>query len=107
MIISMSTNVWDTKVSILFSLLLARASISSSFFFLFIVILSNYFIISVVREKFKVKLALTIPTGAPIKVVKEIIDTPPLVAEKTITILSMESNVAIYLLIFHCLTFFL
>ena len=107
MIISMSTNVWDTTVSILFSLLLATASILSSFFFLFIVILSNYFIISVVKEKLKVKLALTIPTGAPITVVKEITDTPPLVAEKTITILSMESNVAIYLLIFYCLTFFL
>ena len=35
------------------------------------------------------KLALTIPTGAPITVVKEIIDTPPLVQDKIIKILAM------------------
>ena len=46
--------------------------------------LSNILIIPVVREKIKVKLALAIPTGAPIIVVNEIIDTPPLVALKTI-----------------------
>ena len=39
------------------------------------------------REKIKVKLALTIPTGAPIAVVNETIDTPPVVALKTINIL--------------------
>ena len=89
------------------SLLLARTSILSCFFFSFFVKLTNSLFIPVVKEVIKVQLALAIPTGAPITVVKEIIDTPPLVAEKTITILSMESNVAIYLLIFHCLTFFL
>ena len=46
--------------------------------------LSNFLIIPVVREKIKVKLALAIPTGAPIILVNEIIDTPPLVALKTI-----------------------
>ena len=51
--------------------------------------LSNFFIIPVVREKIKVKLALAIPTGAPTVLVKEIIDTPPLVALKTIKSFSM------------------
>ena len=58
--------------------------------FLFVlVMLSNFLIIPVVREKNKVKLALAIPTGAPIILVNEIIDTPLLVALKTIKILSM------------------
>ena len=44
--------------------------------------------IPVVKEKIKVKLALTIPTNSPIVVlVNEIIDTPPVVALKTINIL--------------------
>ena len=51
--------------------------------------LSNFFIIPVVREKIKVKLALAIPAGASITLVKEMIDTRPLVALKTIKILSM------------------
>ena len=41
-------------------------------------------ILPVVIEKNKVKLALAIPTGAPAILVNEIIDTPPLVALKTI-----------------------
>ena len=45
--------------------------------------------IPVVREKNKVKLALAIPTGVPTILVNEIIDTPPLVALKTIKTLSM------------------
>ena len=68
----------------LLSLLLANIRILSCFFFLFLVIFSNFLTIPVVREKIKVKLALAIPTGAPIILVNEIIDTPPLVALKTI-----------------------
>ena len=45
--------------------------------------------IPVAREKIKVKIALTIPTGAPIAVVNETIYVPPVVALKTINILSM------------------
>ena len=85
----MSINAWDINVSMLLSLLLANIRILSCFFFLFLVIFSNFLIIPVVREKIKVKLALAIPTGAPITLVNEIIDTPPLVALKTIKILSM------------------
>ena len=50
----------------------------------------NFLTIPVAREKFRVKLALAIPTGAPtILDFNEIIDTPPLVALKTIKTLSM------------------
>ena len=45
--------------------------------------------IPVVREKIKVKVALPIPTGAPIVVVNQIIDIPPVVALRTIKILSI------------------
>ena len=54
------------------------------FFPFFLVIFSNYLSILIVREKNKVRIALAIPTGAPTIVVNEIIDTPPLVALKTI-----------------------
>ena len=73
----------------LLSLLLANIRILSCFFFLFLVIFSNFLTIPVVREKIKVKLALAIPTGAPTILVNEIIDTPQLVALKTIKTLSM------------------
>ena len=54
------------------------------FLVFFLVILSNFLTIPVAREKNKVRLALAIPTGAPTILVNEIIDTPPLVALKTI-----------------------
>ena len=71
------------------SLLLDNTRILSCFFFLFLVMLRNILIVPVVREKIKVKLALAIPTGAPTTLVREMIDTPPLVALKTIKALSM------------------
>ena len=71
------------------SLLLAKIRILSCFFFLFLVIFSNFLTIPVVREKIKVKLALAIPTGAPTTLADEMIQTPLLVAHKTIKILSM------------------
>ena len=73
----------------LLSLLLANIKILSCFFLLFLVILSIFLIIPVVKEKIKVKLTLAIPTGAPTILVKEMIDTPPLVALKAVKILSM------------------
>ena len=51
--------------------------------------LSNFLTIPVLREKIKVTLALSIPTGAPITLENEIIDTPPLAALKAIQTLSM------------------
>ena len=58
-------------------------------FLFFLVIFNNFSVIPVLTEKIKVKLALAIPTGAPTVLVKEQIDTPPVVALKTIKILSM------------------
>ena len=58
-------------------------------FLFFLVIFSNFLVIPVVREKNKVKLALAVPTGAPAILVNEQMDTPPIVALKTIKILSM------------------
>ena len=73
----------------LLSLLLANIRILSCFFFFFLVIFNNFLTIPVVKEKIKVRLALAIPTGAPVILVNEIIDTPPVFALKTIKSLSM------------------
>ena len=56
---------------------------------MFLVIFNNFLTIPVAKERIKVRLALTIPTGAPIILVNEIIDTPLLVALKTIKTLSI------------------
>ena len=56
---------------------------------MFLVITSNFFIISAVKEKIKAKLAPAIPASAPITLTEEITQTPPLVALKTIKILSI------------------
>ena len=71
------------------SLLLASIRTLSRFFFLFLVLLSNILIIPVIREKIKVKLALAIRTVAPATLTDKMIQTPLLVALKTIKILSM------------------
>ena len=73
----------------LLSLILAGIRILSSFFFLFLVIFSNFLTVPVVRERIRVKTTLAIPIGAPTIHVNETIDTPPLVAIKTIKNLSM------------------
>ena len=85
----MSISPWDIKFSMLSSLLLAKIRILSCFFVLFLVMLSNFFIIPVVKENIKVKLVVAIPTGAPTMLVKEMIDTPAAIALKTIKILSI------------------
>ena len=72
----------------LLSLLLANIRILSCFF-LFLVILNNFVTIPVVKEKIKVRLALDIPTGAPLILTNEIINTPLLVALKINKILSI------------------
>ena len=80
----MSIIACDIRVSLLLSLLLDKITVFSCLFFL--VIFSNFLTIPVVREKNKVRLALAIPTGAPTILVNEIINTPLLVALKTIKI---------------------
>ena len=57
------------------------------FFFFFFVSFNSLFIIPVVKENTKVRLALITPAGIPITFVKEIILIPPLVADKTINVL--------------------
>ena len=51
--------------------------------------LSNFFIIPVVQEKIRVKLAPAIRTSAPTTLTEEIIQTPPLVALRTIKTLCL------------------
>ena len=46
-----------------------------------------FFIICVLKENARVKVALTVPAGTPIALAK--IDTPPIVADKTIKAWSM------------------
>ena len=41
-----------------------------------------FFMIPVIKENTRLKVVLHIATGAPITLTKEIIDTPPLVADK-------------------------
>ena len=72
-----------------FRLRLGNIRILSCFFFLFLFIFNKFLTIPVVREKIKVRLALAIPAGVPKILVNEIIDTPLLVALKTIKTLSM------------------
>ena len=69
-------------------LLLANIRILPCFFLSFLVI-SPFLTTPVVREKIKVKLAVTVPTGAPIALANEIMDTPPLVTLNTIKNLSI------------------
>ena len=59
------------------------------FLFFLLVILNNLLVIPVLREKTKAKLALAIPTCAPIILVNEQIDTLPLAVLQTIKTLSM------------------
>ena len=55
---------------------------------MFPVVVNNFFIIPVAKENTIVIPALAIPSGAPTIVAWEIIQTPPVVAERTIKILS-------------------
>ena len=80
----MSISACDIKVSMLLSLLLINIRVLSCFFFLFLVMLNKNLTIPVVRENIQVKLELAIPTGAPATLINEQIDTPPVVALKTI-----------------------
>ena len=59
------------------------------FLFVTFVMLSKALIILVVRETIKVKVALSIATGAPTTLTDEMIQTPLLAALRTVKILSM------------------
>ena len=57
-------------------------------FFLFVVGFNNFFTIPVVVKNEKLKLALAIPTVAPMTVANDAIDIPPILADRTIKDLS-------------------
>ena len=86
-LISRSINAWDIKVQHYLTFFELNR-ILLCFFFLFIAIFNNFFITPVVKENIKLKLALAIPTRTTIISVKQIIDIPPLAADKTIKFLS-------------------
>ena len=50
---------------------------------------SNFLIISIVKEKIRAKIAPATPIGASTTLTEDLIQTPPLVALKTIKILSL------------------
>ena len=72
----------------LFNLLLAKIAILLYFFFLFCVVFNNVFTILVKIDNARLKIALAIPTGAPITVVNDAIEMLPHVTDKTIKDLS-------------------
>ena len=82
----------------LFDLLLANITILLCFFFFFSVAFNNYFVIPVDIENATLKLALAIPTGAPITVANDAIEMLPPLADKTIKDSSKYSKEAICLL---------
>ena len=57
-------------------------------FFLFLAVFNSLFMISGVIEKERLKLAIVIPAGVPIKLAKEKTDIPQLVTNKTMKDLS-------------------
>ena len=73
-------------------LIVVNIRILLCFFFLLLVLFSNFFIIPVVREKIKVEVALAIPAGAQTTLAKELVETAPLVALKTNKILSINQT---------------
>ena len=72
----------------LFNLLLANITILLCFFFLFRVVFNNFFSIPVEIENARLKLALAIPTGAPITVANDAIEMVSLAADNAIKDLS-------------------
>ena len=57
-----------------FNLLLASITISLYFFFLFLVVFNSFFMIPIEIENAKLKLGLTIPTGASMTVANDAIE---------------------------------
>ena len=73
----------------LLNFLLASITILLYFFFLFLVVFNNFLMIPVIKENKRLKLTLAIHTGVPTMLEKEMTDIPPLLADKTIKILSI------------------
>ena len=82
----------------IFNLHLANIANLLCFFFLFRDVFSSFLIIPVKIENQRLKIALAIPTGAPITVVNDSIQMLPVVTDKTINDLSKWLKEEIYLL---------
>ena len=78
----------DILLSMLFNLLLASMASLLCFFFLFLVVFNSFFTIPVKIGNVKLKLAFTIPAGAPITVANDAIEMVPVVTDKKIKDLS-------------------
>ena len=72
----------------LFNLLLADIPIFLCLFSLFLVVFNNFFTSPEDNENVRLRLALAIPTGVPITVENDAIETLPLTAYKAIKNLS-------------------
>ena len=83
-LISLFIHALDILLSVLFKLLLAGITILLCFFFLFLVVFHSFFMIPVEKEDARLKLGLTIPTGASITVENDAIEMLPVVTDKTI-----------------------
>ena len=91
----------------LFNLFLASVTIFMCFLFLFLVVFNSFFMVPVEIENARLKLASTIPTGAPITVANDAIEMLPVVIEKTINDLPKYLKEAIHLLPLYSLILFL
>ena len=72
----------------LFDLLLASITVLSCFFFVFLVVFNSFFTI----ENARIKLALIIPTDAPMIVANDVIKMLPIVTDKTINDLNSQKK---------------
>ena len=68
----------------LYCLVYFKPTILSCFFFLYLVVVSNFFTSPVDNENVRLRLVLVIPTGVPITVANNAIEMLPLVADNTI-----------------------
>ena len=75
-----------------FDLLLASITILSCFFFVFLVVFNSFFTI----ENARLKLALIIPTDAPMIVADDVIEMLRIVTDKTINDLNSQKKQDIY-----------
>ena len=80
----------------LFSLLLANITILLRFFFLFPVVFHSFFTISLEIENVRLKLAIAIPTGAPITVENDAIKMVTVITDKTMTYQNSQKKQYIY-----------
>ena len=80
-------NASDILLSFLFKLLLVNITILVCFFFLFLFFL-NFLTTPFEIENARLKLALAIPTDAPVTFVNDVIEMLPLVTDKPIKDLS-------------------